>query len=82
MSDDPGGGGGILGTDGYVSMLEGYAELTSLDNPWVAVAINLGLAATGVLAYAYVSGWPQWLGAAWAVLNFFGAFSAATEVGE
>lgn len=70
----------LLGLEGWLAMVRGYAELTSLDSPWVALAINFGLAATGVLAYVYVSGWLQWLGAAWAVLNFYGAFSAATEV--
>ena len=70
----------VHGREGWLAMVRGYAELTSLDSPWVALAINFGLAATGVLAYVSLSGWLQWLGAAWAVLNFYGAFSAATEV--
>jgi hypothetical protein len=70
----------ITGLDGYRSMLHGFAELTSLHRPLLAIFINFLLAAVGVAGWLYLEGWLRWLAAAWIVLNFYGAFNAATEV--
>jgi hypothetical protein len=70
----------ITGLDGYRSMLEGFAELTSLDSPLLAILINFLLAAIGVAGWLYLDGWLRWLAAGWIALNFYGAFTAATEV--
>jgi hypothetical protein len=70
----------ITGLDGYRSMLQGFAELTSLHRPLLAFLINFQLAAVGVAGWLYLEGWLRWLAAAWIALNFYGAFTAATEV--
>jgi len=71
----------LTGTDGLKNMINGYADLTSLDNPYTALLINAILVTTGVIAYQLLTGWLQWLAVAWIVVNFYGVFNAAIRIG-
>jgi hypothetical protein len=49
-----------------------WSDFGNTDSVGLGLVINLGLAAVGVLIYASTSGWLQFAGAVWAILNVLG----------
>lgn len=49
-----------------------WSDFGNTDSVGLGLVINLGLAAVGVLIYAFGSGWVAFVGAVWAILNVLG----------
>jgi hypothetical protein len=49
-----------------------WSDFGNTDSVSLGLVINLGLAAIGVLIYAFGSGWVAFVGAVWAILNVLG----------